>query len=409
MKYPKYIFTLLFILFALIFIGSRGDNSVDALDSVRYALAKLPSPYKGLIDQYNSFIEAEIDTTHNVGAAVAIVCGDSVVFIKPYGVKEVGTTDSVDIHTVFRMASVSKGFAGVLVAMLDEDKLISLDDKVNVYLPGLQLKDSISTANLSIKNTLNHTTGLVPHTFDNLIEAHISMDEIISRLNEVDIAAAPGKVYGYQNAVFSLIDTILSVTTKSSYSELLDKRIFTPLGMEDASSDYLSMAKGKNIALPHINTKSGVQSQAPNNRYYNIAPAAGVNASISDMSKWLKALLGNRPAVINANVQKQISTPTVQTPLKRRYTRRWGAVDEKYYSLGWRIFKYRGRNIVYHGGYVKGYRAEIAFCPEENVGVVFLQNSPNRLSAESIPTFWDMYFDTFTRDTTSAKDQSLQN
>jgi beta-lactamase class C len=137
----------------------------------------------------------------------------------------------------------------------------------------------------------------------------------------------------------------------------------------------------------------------PNKRYYSMVPAAGVNASISDMSIWLQALLGYYPEVIDTAVIRTIATPTIQTPLKRRYTWRWNGLEEKYYSLGWRVFRYRGYNIVYHGGFVKGYRAEISFCPELNAGVVFLQNSPNRLSSESVPVFWEMYFENVLSDT----------
>lgn len=369
----------------------------------------LPSPYDGLVERYNNFIEAEIDTTGNVGAAIAIVCGDSLLMVKPYGVKKAGTNDSVDLNTVFRLASVSKGFAGVLAAKLQNRGEVNLDDRVKTYLPEFKLKDQINTDGLTIKHTLNHTTGLVPHAYDNLIEAHIPMNEIISRLSEVDIAAPPGKVYGYQNALYSLIDTILSVKTKKSYTDLLEEELFTPLGMHDASADFESMNLSGNIALPHVYTKSGASALKPNKRYYNMAPAAGVNASISDMGIWLKALLGNMTSVVDTNTLNAIVTPTVQTPLRRRYYWRWKGVEEKYYSLGWRIYHYRGYNIVYHGGYVKGYRAEISFCPELNAGVVFLQNSPNRLSSESMPVFWDMYFNEFVKsDTTENTEISLQ-
>jgi hypothetical protein len=53
---------------------------------------------------------------------------------------------------------------------------------------------------------------------------------------------------------------------------------------------------------------------------------------------------------------------------------------------------YKGHKIIYHGGYVKGYRAEIAFCPEEQLGMVFLQNSPNRVASMSVPAFFNIWF-----------------
>lgn len=400
MSRKKYLYIVAIILFSITLLtGSIWRHPVVDKEEAVIEKKIIPQPFLNLFNQYTEFIEAEIDTTRNVGAAMAIVCGDSIVFMEPFGVKKAGTRDSVDLNTVFRLASVSKGFAGVLAAKLEHQNELNLHDHVKDYLPGLILKDSVNENGLTILHTLNHTTGLVPHAYDNLVEANIPMHEILGRLNEVDVAAKPGVLYGYQNALYSLLDTVLRVKYNKSYSSHLDDEIFAPLGMQNASTDFSSMYYGKNVALPHVNTKNGFAALKPNKRYYSMVPAAGVNASISDMSIWLQALLGYYPEVIDTAVIRTIATPTIQTPLKRRYTWRWNGLEEKYYSLGWRVFRYRGYNIVYHGGFVKGYRAEISFCPELNAGVVFLQNSPNRLSSESVPVFWEMYFENVLSDT----------
>jgi beta-lactamase class C len=100
------------------------------------------------------------------------------------------------------------------------------------------------------------------------------------------------------------------------------------------------------------------------------------------------------PKRLDTAVINLISTPQVNTPLKRNYTRFWDPIEARYYSFGWRIFDYKGKRILYHGGYVRGYRAEIAFCPEENTGIAFLLNSPNRLASQVVPTFFNMYLET---------------
>ncbi|MBA7591066.1 hypothetical protein ES708_33217 [subsurface metagenome] len=163
--------------------------------------------------------------------------------------------------------------------------------------------------------------------------------------------------------------------------------------MRDASANpYVFTRKKSNIAHPHSYRDSVAIALPVNTGYYNLKPAAGVNASISDMSKWLLALLGNNPEVMDSMVLQKITTPVVESPLKWRYIRYWDSIESKYYSLGWRIYDYKGRRIVYHGGYVRGYRAEIAFCQEEKVGIAFLQNSPNSLASKSIPEFFNLWF-----------------
>ncbi len=380
---------------ATIFI-SRGTRSIETIVAqvpVSYVEENDPSSLSPPFREFVQFMEQELDSTNTVGAAFTIVHGGEVVYTGTYGVREKGSLKEVDEHTLFRMASVSKGFAGVLASMLEQDGAFSLNDKVVEHYPGFLLKDSVNTADLTIRNLLSHTSGLVPYAFDNLVEADQDLTTIIERLDEVDISAPPGELYGYQNVMFSMLDPIVMQATGIPYKALLQDKIFNPLGMTDASAGPVYMDRNPNLAYPHVRTKNGYIALQPHEGYYNVLPAAGVNASISDMSKWLLALLGYNPEWMPDTILSNISTPVIYTPLKWQYTRYWKPFRERYYSLGWRIYNYQGRQIVYHGGYIRGYRAEIAFCPSEDVGIAFMQNSPNNLASRCVPTFMDLFLE----------------
>ena len=380
---------------ATIFI-SRGTRSIETIAAqvpVSYVEENDPSSLSQPFREFVQFMEQELDSTNTVGAAFTIVHGGEVVYTGTYGVREKGSLKEVDEHTLFRMASVSKGFAGVLASMLEQDGAFSLNDKVVEHYPGFLLKDSVNTAELTIRNLLSHTSGLVPYAFDNLVEADQDLTTIIERLDEVDISAPPGELYGYQNVMFSMLDPIVRQATGIPYKALLQEKIFNPLGMTDASAGPVYMDRNPNLAYPHVRAKNGYVALQPHEGYYNVLPAAGVNASISDMSKWLLALLGYNPEWMPDTILSNISTPVIYTPLKWQYTRYWKPFRERYYSLGWRIYNYQGRQIVYHGGYIRGYRAEIAFCPSEDVGIAFMQNSPNNLASRCVPTFMDLFLE----------------
>ncbi|MBT6006911.1 MAG: serine hydrolase, partial [Prolixibacteraceae bacterium] len=121
-------------------------------------------------------------------------------------------------------------------------------------------------------------------------------------------------------------------------------------------------------------------------------PAAGVNASIFDMSQFLLTLLNTESTAINNNVRDIVFTPEIISPLKSNYLRQWDNVDSKHYSIGWRLIGYKGRKVAYHGGYLQGYRAEIALCRDEDIGIAFLSNSPNNVGSKSVPTFLNLFF-----------------
>lgn len=391
-----------FILIIMFRPGHTSESQPTAKLSIHSEPNRVDSlPIQKIIREFDTFLRDSLKTTGCVGAAACIFHHNEIVYTLTHGVKRAGTVDSVDRHTVFRLASVSKGFAGILAAILQEEGIIGMDDRIIEYLPGFRLKDSVNTHDLAIRHLLSHTSGLVPHAYDNLAEDGKTIKEIIPELAMVNIAGIPGQYYGYQNVMFSLIDTLAELKTNRGYGELVNRKIFRPLGMKDASTGYRGLIWNNNVAFPHDRINGEYQPRPLNTGYYNLLPAAGVNASIDDMEKWLAALLGFMPKKLDTAVISLISTPQVYTPLKRNYTRFWDPIEARYYSFGWRIFDYKGKRILYHGGYVRGYRAEIAFCPEENTGIAFLLNSPNRLASQVVPTFFNMYLEARSADPAS--------
>lgn len=345
------------------------------------------------IDEFDAFIKASKPDSAFPGAAVAIVKDNQVIYLKSFGVKSINTNDSVNIHTIFRLASVSKGFAGILAGIFVHKGIIHLDDPVVKYLPNFKLSNSEYTQKLTIRHILSQTTGLPTHTYTNMIEAGTDFATLRDKLAEVPLSAEPGKQHSYQNVAYSIIADILEKATGKNYETLLNEEIFKPLQMTDASANYESLEKSNNRAFPHINTKKGFIQIKSTPEYYTVLPAAGVNASISDMSKWLLALVGNNPDVIAPEVTKIAFTPEVETPRRHKYFfMKWEEVKETEYGLGWRILKYNADTMAYHGGYVKGYRAEIAIIPKYKIGIVVLSNAPNKFINLTIPAFYNSFF-----------------
>lgn len=396
------IFVLILGISVISILLNSGSNKPDVrLEPVR-TVREIP-PEKSAIRDYTDLMLRALDSTLTVGAAFTIVHNGQIVSTQTHGVRRQGSSAKVNRHTVFRLASVSKGFAGALVCLMENEGVLSVEDRIIKYFPGFKLKDSVNTADLSIRHIMSHTSGLVPHAFDNLVEADVDLASIIERLDEVDISAPPGELYGYQNVVFSMLAPIAEQVTGRTYARLLEEKIFNPLGMRNASAGRIDLSHPYNVAFPHVRGRNGYIPLDLHDGYYNVLPAAGVNASIDDMGRWLLALLGYHPGQFPDTVCRQLATPLIYTPLRYEYTRHWKYFRDRYYSLGWRIYQYRGRKILYHGGYVRGYRAEIGYCPREKVGIAFLQNSPNGLASTSIPAFFDLFFQYVDADLTREK------
>lgn len=245
-----------------------------------------------VLTKFDSLYNINIEQSGAIGGAVVITYKGQVAMIKCFGVKKAGENSLVDVNTVFRLASVSKAVTGVLAGILADDKTIDLDYKVIDYLPEFRLKFPESTNSITIRHLLSHTSGLVPQAFDIMVEDKVPLNKIMPRLNEVEIVTPPGLFYAYQNVMFSLYDPITAAKTKKSFQTILNEKIFEPFGMSNASSDFESFKNNENKAFPHVKNDNGFTPVRLNDRYYVTVPAAGINASISDMGQFLIAISG---------------------------------------------------------------------------------------------------------------------
>ncbi len=344
-----------------------------------------------VINRFEEFIQVTLEEWDVPGAAVAIVKDDKIVYLNGFGVREIGQPEKVDIHTVFRLASVSKTFAPVVTGLLVKDGVLSWDDRVIKHLPEFSLKNSYETNRLTIKHLLSHTSGLPAHTYTNLLDENAALGNIYDMLKNVGLIAPVGNVYSYQNIAYSLIADIVRSATGKGYTQLMTERIFQPLGMFDASLGKEAFTVFHNCAKPHIRKGFGWTTTEVKQGYYNVLPAAGVNASILDMARWLRAMMGGSPEIIPPDIIKQVTTPVISTPQEKRKLRWRDHLKDAYYGLGWRIYDYGGTTIVYHGGWVEGFRAEVGFIPDQKIGIAVLLNCETLAAALFLPTFFDMY------------------
>ncbi len=346
-----------------------------------------------VLNKFDSIYTANINESGAIGGAIAITYKGQIALIKCFGLRQAGENSPVNENTVFRLASVSKTITGVLAGILASKNEINLDDKVVDYLPGFKLKLPESTQSITIRNLLSHTSGLVAHAYDIMVEDQVPLDQIMQRLNEVEIVTPPGLNYAYQNVMFSLFDPIVVAKTHKSFKQNLSKKVFKPFGMKDASVDFDSFKNNENKAFPHQKTESGFEALKLNDRYYITAPAAGVNASISDLANFLVAISKKDDDLFSNKAREIVFAPQVETPLKRTYYNDWDKIDSKQYGIGWRIVNYKGHIIANHGGYVSGYQSEIAVCESEEIGIAVLSNSPNSYFSMAVPTFFNLFFE----------------
>lgn len=377
--------------------GSLNETGATRAETLAVVEQKPPIDMDKVLAEYDAFIRQKMDSLQLPGLAYAVVKDGKVVALKTYGVRQKGHSALIDEHTTFRLASISKGFAAVLAGKLVEQGYLHWDDPVKKHLPSFRLKENLHTNTVTLRHTLSHTTGLTEYAGVSLIYKDLPCAALLNGLRYSTIAAPPADSFTYQNAIYSAIDVIVQKVTQKSYAKLLDSLLLEPLGMIDASTGYKNMVARKNKALPHTYSRryGWNSSGSIRNKWYNVAPAAGVNASISDMATWMQAMLGHQPEIVSKQVLDEIFTPHITINNDSKYYETWApGITQGWYGLGWRVFDFNETRVVYHGGYVRGFRPEMGFCPSEDVGIVLLTNaSKNDLSTLCIPAFFNLYFD----------------
>ena len=319
-----------------------------------------------------------------VGLAVAIVEHGEIRFLKGYGETVAGSGDPVTPNTVFRWASLSKGVAGDMVALLAEQSRLSLFEPVNRYT-GLRLPGG-SEATATVSDLLSHRLGLFGHAYDSKLEDGLDPRVLRASMATLRNICSPGQCHAYQNVAFDAASEIVERVTGQPYPVAVRERLFQPLGMDSASMSREALMSAPSWARPHPGGKGSrpVEITEP---YYRVPAAGGVNGSIKDLAIWMLAQMGLAPEVLPARVLEAVQTPRANTPgengRRRKYRER---TQSTAYGLGWRILDYSGRQVIGHHGGVRGYRSLIMFDPERRTGVAALWNSssgkPNGLEYE---------------------------
>ena len=349
------------------------------------------TPEDQLAGDFEAYFNQQVLAEEITGAAFVITTPTEIVRIGTLGHTDTSRKQRINENTVFRVASVSKTFAAGLAGILVNEGEFGWDDRVTAYVPDFRLKGD--ARQIRIRHLLGQSTGLIPHAYDNLIEDGLSMDRIAKQFRKLDYICVPGSCYSYQNSIFSLIEPVMKVTTDKDYADLMNRKIFEPLDMRDSSVGFEALVNNPNHARPHVKSRGRWKTVKVKPNYYHVAPAAGVNASAVDMGKWLQAQMGAYPHVIGPEVVNTLITARVKTirDTRRRYWR--DIISEAHYGLGWRIYRLGEHRIAYHSGWVSGYRADVAWSEEHDIGIAVLMNVEDNTISQVTTQFWQMAFD----------------
>jgi CubicO group peptidase (beta-lactamase class C family) len=260
--------------------------------------------------------------------------------------------------SLFRVASATKVFTGLLLAGMVERGEMALDDPVAKYLPDGVVIPAGRRA-ITLRDLATHRSGLPSMPSDFRDDREYGQRELYAYLAKCRLQSEPGAQFRYSNLGMALLGVALSRRANLTYEQLLAQRVTTPLGMKSSriavDPKDPRLAPGHDVRLRPARFHPSIET---------LAGASELVSSARDLAAFLRAALGDSP--LQAALQRSM------TPLTTR--------DEYHAEIGygWWLDHRRSRTFIWHGGESRdGYKSFIGLDPERKIGVVVLANSRN--------------------------------
>ncbi|HAM10278.1 MAG: hypothetical protein A2X04_01650 [Bacteroidetes bacterium GWF2_41_9] len=299
--------------------------------------------------------------------SVLVARNGEIVFQQNYGFADRENKYPVKESSLFNLASVTKVFTATAILKLHEDGKLSIYDKVDKYIPGF-INDN--TDSLTLINLLNHTSGMSANLAQTDNSSNhgkivvsdseiVTTDQLISRFRDTNLNSRPGEKFNYNNYGYLLLGYIIEKVTGMDYLDYLNKDIFSVAGMTNTFGQRFLPEQPVNgyIGIGTTNIMPVKEDMFPG----WLIGAAGLYSSVSDLHKFLEAILS----------QRLLNEETLNLMLDTCFVINKG---NKLWTAGWEKNVLDGVNLYSHGGSIKGFSTRIGFVPEENISIVILSN-----------------------------------
>jgi CubicO group peptidase (beta-lactamase class C family) len=326
----------------------------------------------------DALVEEALKAFQVPGAAVAIVKDDRVVYLKGHGVRELGGDQKVTPDTLFAIASVTKSFTAASVAVQVDDGKMAWDDPVRKHLDYFRLADPLANEQATLRDLLCHRTDLASHALL-WADSPWGREELIRRIGRVKLSQPFRTTWQYGNFMYMAAGQALGAAAKSSWEEVVQKRLFDPLGMTGATFSPKVAEKAANHASPHRKDKAGVVKNIPWRNTDVIGPAGSIIAHVRDMAQWVRFQLGDGTfdgkRLLSAAQLREPHTPQIVMSGQAESIESFFPDPNFFtYGLGWFINDYRTHVVVWHGGNIDGFTAWVGLVPKAKLGIVILSN-----------------------------------
>ena len=309
-------------------------------------------------DEVAQYVKTEMARQHIPGIALLVSRNGEIVRAQGFGFSNVELQVPVKPETLFQSGSVGKQFTATAIMMLVEEGKISLDDPITKYFPD-------APANwkpVTVRNLLSHTGGFTDYPKDFDFRKDYTEDDLLKIVAGIPLAFPPGTKWSYSNLGYLTLGILIHRVTGKFYGDVLEERIFHPLGMQStrimSEADIIS-----NRAAGYRLVKGQLKNQEWVSPTLNTTADGSLYFSIVDLAKWDAALYTEK-------LLKRSSLEQMRTVVKLND----GKPNSGNYGFGWEITSSHGHRLIDHDGAWQGFKTQISRYVDDKLTVVVLSN-----------------------------------
>jgi len=303
-----------------------------------------------------------INKRHDFHGSLLVAKNGQILYNNFIGYADFKKKEPINDASAFQLASVSKQFTAAAIMLLYERNQLQLTDTVNKYFPDFPYE------NVTIKNLLNHTSGLpryfwvAEHKWEHQKAPTNSEMMALLESTEVQRYFKPGRNFDYSNTGYFVLASIVEKISGTSFSAFVKKNIFEPLEMNDSFVYSFENDSIRTNQLGGYRLYRGWRHlKIPGTVNDAIVGDKNVYATSKDLFKWTLGL----------NNGKLLSKESLELMYSKGETVYGRKVP---YGFGFRIDT-KKQNTIYHHGKWNGFSTGLTLYPDDELVIIVLEHT----------------------------------
>ncbi|WP_061293080.1 serine hydrolase [Herbidospora cretacea] len=319
---------------------------------------------------------AELLADYRIPGAAIGVLRDGEITDLAVGVTDVTTGEPVETGTVFQCGSVSKTWTALTFMRFVDEGKIALDEPVRTYLPGFRVADPEVSARVTPRHLLNHTSG-IEEDFGDPGEGDDVYERMVANIADARQVHPLGHTHGYSAALgYAILARVMEVVDGRRWDDVIDDRLFRPLGLTSTSSRREHVAPGRAATGHLVRSLEEGPIVSPLGRLpRSFGPAGNVNTTARDLLTMASVFLNegvapNGTRIVSPGAIREMTGSRVPVPDPYTFGPEW--------ALGLIVCDWHGQTVYAHDGSAISQSARLRILPEPGLAVAMLANAGPR-------------------------------